>query len=80
MSLRCYLQAGDRRDSPSGDFATNGERSRTRLLAGMDAHVNLIPLNPTPGHAVRGTPPARVRAFADLLGDLGTNATIRRTA
>lgn len=45
----------------------------------LRAHVNLIPLNPTPGYAVRGTPPGRVRAFADRLGDLGTNATIRRT-
>ena len=41
--------------------------------------MNLIPLNPTPGYAVRGTPPAGVKAFADLLGDLGINATVRRT-
>ena len=45
----------------------------------LRAHVNLIPLNPTPGYAVRGTPPAGVKAFADLLGDLGINATVRRT-
>lgn len=45
----------------------------------LRAHVNLIPLNPTPGYAVRGTPPERVRAFADELADLGINATIRRT-
>jgi 23S rRNA (adenine2503-C2)-methyltransferase len=45
----------------------------------LRAHVNLIPLNPTPGYAVRGTPPHRVRAFADRLAALGTNATIRRT-
>ena len=45
----------------------------------LRAHVNLIPLNPTPGYAVRGTPPARVRAFAQSLEDLGINATIRRT-
>ena len=45
----------------------------------LRAHVNLIPLNPTPGYAVRGTPPAQVRAFADLLGELGVNATVRRT-
>ncbi len=41
------------------------------------AHVNLIPLNPTPGYAVRGTPPERVRAFRDRLGSLGVNATVR---
>ncbi len=42
------------------------------------AHVNLIPLNPTPGYPVRGTPPDRVRAFRDLLADIGVNATIRQ--
>lgn len=41
------------------------------------AHVNLIPLNPTPGYAVRGTPLARVRAFRDRLGERGVNATVR---
>jgi 23S rRNA (adenine2503-C2)-methyltransferase len=45
----------------------------------LRAHVNLIPLNPTPGYAVRGTSPERVRAFAEQLGDLGINATVRRT-
>ena len=45
----------------------------------LGAHVNVIPLNPTPGYAVRGTPPDRVRAFARRLEELGTNATIRRT-
>ncbi|MEO6989714.1 MAG: 23S rRNA (adenine(2503)-C(2))-methyltransferase RlmN [Aquihabitans sp.] len=45
----------------------------------LRAHVNLIPLNPTPGYAVLGTPPERVQAFADELTDLGINATIRRT-
>jgi 23S rRNA (adenine2503-C2)-methyltransferase len=42
------------------------------------AHVNLIPLNPTPGYAVRGTPPDRVRAFRDLLVAAGVNATVRQ--
>lgn len=45
----------------------------------LRAHVNLIPLNPTPGYAVRGSAPEAVRAFADRLGSLGVNATIRRT-
>ncbi|MCB0969935.1 MAG: 23S rRNA (adenine(2503)-C(2))-methyltransferase RlmN [Acidimicrobiales bacterium] len=45
----------------------------------LRAHVNLIPLNPTPGYAVRGTPPAGVARFARTLGDLGINATVRRT-
>ncbi len=44
----------------------------------LGAHVNLIPLNPTPGYATRGTPPERVAAFRDQLGALGVNATVRR--
>lgn len=42
------------------------------------AHVNLIPLNPTPGYDVRGTPPERVRAFRARLVGLGVNATVRQ--
>lgn len=50
-----------------------------RYAKPLRAHVNLIPLNPTPGYEVMGTPPERVRGFADELTDLGINATIRRT-
>ena len=42
------------------------------------AHVNLIPLNPTPGWPTQGSPPARVAAFRDRLVGLGVNATVRR--
>jgi 23S rRNA (adenine2503-C2)-methyltransferase len=45
----------------------------------LGAHVNLIPLNPTPGYAVVGSPPARVRGFRDELSARGVNATIRVT-
>ena len=44
----------------------------------IPAHVNLIPLNPTPGFLVRGSSPERVRAFCDRLQSLGVNATVRR--
>jgi 23S rRNA (adenine2503-C2)-methyltransferase len=44
----------------------------------LAAHVNLIPLNPTPGYPVRGTPPEGVAAFAEGLRRLGVNATVRR--
>ncbi|MEA2535496.1 MAG: rRNA (adenine2503-C2)-methyltransferase [Actinomycetota bacterium] len=43
----------------------------------LHAHVNLIPLNPTPGYATRGTPAAGVQAFRDRLERLGVNATVR---
>jgi 23S rRNA (adenine2503-C2)-methyltransferase len=42
------------------------------------AHVNLIPLNPTPGWPTKGSSPARVRDFRQLLEDRGVNATVRR--
>ena len=44
----------------------------------LGAHVNLIPLNPTPGFLTRGTPISGVRAFRDRLAALGVNATVRR--
>ena len=42
------------------------------------AHVNLIPLNPTPGYPAVGSSLARVHEFRDLLESLGANATVRR--
>jgi 23S rRNA (adenine2503-C2)-methyltransferase len=42
------------------------------------AHVNLIPLNPTPGYPTTGTPLRRVEEFRDLLESHGANATVRR--
>ena len=45
----------------------------------LGAHVNLIPLNPTPGYLVRGSTPERVRDFHEALVSLGVNATVRRT-
>jgi len=49
-----------------------------RLARPLGAHVNLIPLNPTPGYPTRGTPPAGVAAFRDRLRAAGVNATVRR--
>lgn len=44
----------------------------------LPAHVNLIPLNATPGYPTVGSPPKRVAEFRDLLETLGVNATVRR--
>jgi 23S rRNA (adenine2503-C2)-methyltransferase len=82
-----YLIATGRRVSYEWALidGVNDRRSDARELAGLaralplHAHVNLIPLNPTPGWPTRGTPPDRVRAFRDQLEALGVNATIRRT-
>jgi 23S rRNA (adenine2503-C2)-methyltransferase len=49
-----------------------------RLAQRAKAHVNLIPLNPTPGYPTKGSPPARVRAFRDRLAALCVNATVRQ--
>ncbi len=43
----------------------------------LRAHVNLIPLNATPGWPTTGSPPERVTAFRDRLRALGVNATVR---
>jgi 23S rRNA (adenine2503-C2)-methyltransferase len=48
------------------------------LARSIRAHVNLIPLNPTPGYPTPGTPPEGVRAFRDRLRALGVNVTVRR--
>ena len=49
------------------------------LATGWRSHVNLIPLNPTPGSRWSGTPPARVNAFAGVVRASGVPVTIRDT-
>jgi 23S rRNA (adenine2503-C2)-methyltransferase len=45
----------------------------------LRAHINLIPLNPTPGYPTRGTPPEGVERFRRQLEDRGANVTVRDT-
>jgi 23S rRNA (adenine2503-C2)-methyltransferase len=45
----------------------------------LSAHVNLIPLNPTPGYLVMGSSAQRVHEFRDGLIERGVNATVRNT-
>ncbi|SRR5579875_55496 len=47
------------------------------LALPLGAHVNLIPLNPTPGYPGQGTPPAGVADFQAQLAARGVNATVR---
>ena len=81
-----YLQVKNRRVSFEWAMidGVNDRTSDARELAALcrrlqpHAHVNLIPLNPTPGYPTMGTPLKGVYAFRDALEGLGTNATVRQ--
>jgi len=49
------------------------------LARGWRSHVNLIPLNPTPGSRWSGTPPAGIDRFVRILRDGGATVTVRDT-
>jgi 23S rRNA (adenine2503-C2)-methyltransferase len=80
-----YLKVRNRRISFEWAMidGVNDRDSDARELAALcrrltpAAHVNLIPLNPTPGYPTKGSPMARVQRFRDLLEELGANATVR---
>ncbi len=73
ISFEWALIAGvNDRDQDARELAALSRRFR------LAAHVNLIPLNPTPGWPTVGSTPERVREFRDLLERLGVNATVRR--
>jgi 23S rRNA (adenine2503-C2)-methyltransferase len=48
------------------------------LLAGIDGHINLIPLNPTGSYAGQPASAESVRAFQRILREAGFPATIRQ--
>jgi len=50
-----------------------------RLLSGRLAHVNLIPLNPTPGSRWDASPKSVEREFVRLLREAGVPTTVRDT-
>jgi 23S rRNA (adenine2503-C2)-methyltransferase len=52
-------------------------RDLAALLGGLLCHVNLIPLNPTPGSALRPSPREQVDAFCDVLEAAGIPTTVR---
>ena len=60
------------RDSDAAELADLCRELRPR------AHVNLIPLNPTPGYPTVGSTLKRVYQFRDLLESFGANATVRQ--
>jgi 23S rRNA (adenine2503-C2)-methyltransferase len=69
-----YAMIGGVNDAPAQADAL------ARRLRGFSpaAHVNLIPLNPTPGFGAPASPPRRVATFAERLRQGGVSATVRR--
>jgi 23S rRNA (adenine2503-C2)-methyltransferase len=49
-----------------------------RLLRGLQAQVNLIPLNPTPGYDGAPTDPGAARRFQEILTGYGLPSTVRQ--
>jgi 23S rRNA (adenine2503-C2)-methyltransferase len=77
-----YVEASGRRLSIEWDGVNDRSSDAAELAVfarPLGAHVNLIPLNPTPGYPVVGSPADRVRRFRDELRAIGVNATIRAT-
>ncbi|MBI3648101.1 MAG: 23S rRNA (adenine(2503)-C(2))-methyltransferase RlmN [Actinobacteria bacterium] len=62
---------------------TNDSKDQAVKLAAiarrLGAHVNLIPLNPTPGWPSKPSPPQRIRAFVRVLESARVNVTVRDT-
>ena len=62
----------DRNDSPAKALEL------AEALSGIDAHVNLIPLNPTQGFAGQAADPSAATAFQRVLRAAGIPSTIRQ--
>jgi 23S rRNA (adenine2503-C2)-methyltransferase len=84
-AVLAWREATHRR--PSIEWAmidrTNDDDDQARKLSAiahhLGAHVNLIPLNPTPGWPSRPSPPDRIARFAGVLRRAGVNVTVRDT-
>lgn len=48
------------------------------LLKGMNAHVNLIPLNPVSGYQGQASSESRIRAFQSIIQKAGLPSTVRQ--
>ena len=79
-----YVKASGRRLSFEWALIADVNDTKEQAMALADlckqlrAHVNLIPLNPTPGYPTVGTDAAGVKRFQTWLLERNTNATIRR--
>lgn len=52
-------------------------RDLVKVLAGVKAHVNLIPFNPWPGSGFSETPAARLEAFREIVERSGLSVSVR---
>jgi 23S rRNA (adenine2503-C2)-methyltransferase len=68
-----YVMIADLNDTP--EIATR----LAGLARGWLSHVNLIPLNPTPGSRWSGSSPDRIRAFRGVLRAAAVPVTVRDT-
>jgi 23S rRNA (adenine2503-C2)-methyltransferase len=57
--------------------AAEQARALTGLLAGLRAHVNLIPFNPWPQSGFRSSSPRRIEAFAAVLEGASRSVSVR---
>lgn len=82
-TLQDYRRAKSRRISLEWAMidGVNDSRADAHELAEfarpLAAHVNLIPLNATPGYPMAPTPPEHIERFAEELRAIGVNATVR---
>ena len=83
-ACRAYQKATGRRISFEYSSARGVNESEqtarklAKLIEGMGAHVNLIPINPVDGSPYSAADAANVRRFQNTLLSLGVNATVRR--
>jgi 23S rRNA (adenine2503-C2)-methyltransferase len=49
----------------------------TKLISGINCHVNLIPMNPTAGYSQEASPPQRVNSFSEHVLSKGIPCTVR---
>lgn len=83
QALNDYVSVSHRRVSfewamIDGVNDTDGDaRELIELCQAIDAHVNLIPLNPTPLSPAKGSPISRVHSFANVLHEAGVAVSVR---
>ena len=83
-ACRAYQRATGRRISFEYSIARGVNdseqtaRKLAKLIEGMGAHVNLIPINPVDGSPYSAADAANVRRLQNTLLSLGVNATVRR--